>query len=229
MSLIPVVWPDVPVLWHNAVVDIESTSQYGLDRDLTSVNSTLCYLNETGQPLAVSLLAPSHAETECNVRRQSLERPVHQQAVKLERGRYQPLLEALEAGGWGAEALARVLDCSPKHYVAEIVLEPGPQVVRFHTRLPIRADAQGVRELALAVPMGPGPRARGAPLSIVVLLPSDAPDYQVELLDWSREATPGAKVTVYGAQGQPRFGGRVAAAWSWVGDAFVWLKYRYVR
>jgi hypothetical protein len=64
---------------------------------------------------------------------------------------------------------------------------------------------------------------------VVVLLPSDAPDYRVDVLEWSIESAPKAEVTVFGGEGRPRLAGRTAVAWSWVGDPFVWLKYRYVR
>ncbi|MBI4491593.1 MAG: hypothetical protein HY690_02235 [Chloroflexi bacterium] len=227
MANIPVAIPDVPVLWHNAVVDIEPTSRYGLDRDLSSINSTLCYVNPSAEPLALALLAPSQAETECNVRRQSREQPVHQEAQALDPAPYRPVLAALAAGGWNTGALERILERSPRHFVGGARLEPGPQVVRFHTRVPIPAGADGIRELALAVPMSAGPLSQGAALSIVVLLPNDAPEYQVEVVDWSVESEPGAQVWVYGSEGRPKLAGRPALAWSWVRGPFVGLKYRY--
>lgn len=229
MSIIPVTSPDLPVLWHNAVVDIEPTSQYGLDRDLTSVNSTLCYEIQAKERLPVTFYAPSTEETECNIRRQSRERPAHQDATPLEPAAYRPIVQALERGGWGAQAMNRILERSTKHFVGSAELEPGRQVVRFHTRVPIRPDAEGAFEFALAAPLGAGARVRSAALSVVVLLPNDAPDYHVDVIDWSKESAPGADVVVFGGEGRARLAGRTAVAWSWVSDPFVWLKYRYVR
>lgn len=227
MSLIPVAAPDVPVLWHNTVVDIEPTSQYGLDRDLTSINSTLCYVNSSPEPIDVALMAPSQSETECNVRRQSREKAVQQQAEPLERGHYGPVLEALAAAGQDTGAMERILDRSANHFVATCRLEPGRQVVRFHTRIPIVPSAEGIYEFALAVPMGAGPLAQGVPLSILVLLPNDCPDYCLDVLGCSVETTPGGHVQVYGSSGHPALAGRSAVAWSWLREPFVWLKYRY--
>jgi hypothetical protein len=229
MSLMPIAVPDVPVLWHNSVADVEPTSQYGLDRDLGSVNSTLCYLNPDDAPLELVLLAPSEHETESNIRRQSLEKALHQEAVALDRRLYEPAIEALRAAGQSPAALEQVLGRSPKHYVGRVVLERGAQVVRFHTRAPARAVGNGVYEFRLATPMGAGALGRGAALSALLLLPADAPDYQVEVVEWSAEDDPRAEVVVYGSQSRPKLAGRAAVAWRWVCGPFVWARYRYRR
>lgn len=229
MSLIPIAVPDVPVLWHNAVADVEPTSRYGLDRDLGSVNSTLCYLNESDEPLNLTLLAPSDRETESNIRRQSLEKAVHQEASHLDPLLYRPALDALVTAGQSPRPLEEILARSTRHYAGAVVLDSGPQVVRYHTRVPSTPDPNGVYEFALAAPMGAGPIARQAALGVLVLLPSDAPDYDVEVLEWSQEQDPAAEVTVYGGAGGPKLGGRAAVAWRWVRGPFVWVRYRYLQ
>jgi hypothetical protein len=209
----------------NAVLDIEPTSQYGLDRDLTSINSTICFRNPGSEPVFLTLLAPSDTETECNVRRQSHERPEHQVAQPLDREQYSAARDALTSAALSTAELDEILAKSTKQFSATITIAPGQQVVRFHTRIPIRADNEGVYTCTISAPMGASARLADRPLSIMALLPNESPDFEVEVLQWSQ----GSPSNTYGFVGAGVVAGRPLLSWLWRDAPFVCFAYRYNR
>lgn len=220
MALIPLTQDNLKVRWHCSVLDIEPTSRYGLDHDVTSINSTLCYVAEGSQQQAL-LLAPNLDEVECNVRASTLEKPSHQESEPIDAGLYASALAGLSTVPHQAQLLKSILDEAASHFVARVPLQPGQQVVRFHSRIPIR-DREGSFFMRIAVPMGPAPLLDGVGLSVTVLLPIDTPDYSVEVLDWSRE------------EGIPKAHSRLVTAaqrkalcWEWRSSPYLWIRYRY--
>lgn len=220
MALIPLTQDRVNVRWHCSVLDIEPTSRYGLDGDITSINSTLCYLADNSSQEAL-LLAPNLEEVECNVRASTLAKPSHQEAKALDPRLYASALADLAAVPHQAQLLQSILDEATSHYVAPVPLQPGQQIIRFHSRIPIR-DREGTFLMRIAVPMGPAPVLDRIALSVTVLLPMDTQDYSLEVLDWSREER------VRKARSELlRIAQRKALAWEWHTSPYLWIRYRY--
>ncbi len=222
----PVPVPALPVRWSKAVVDIEPMTRYGSPADVASVNSTICLHNPGLEPREVTLYAPAHWENEANLR-------VGQEARKpaspiregpLEREAFAPLLAELgPRAPVAAEGLEAILARTRKVYAGTVEVPPGDLVVRYHTRLPLVAEADGSYRFAEFVPRSYGAEAPGGELSVAVLLPRWVPGYTIEVVDCAQ---------VDGAGGNLEWSilardNLYALTWYWRYAPVLWLQYRY--
>ena len=222
----PVPVPALPVRWSKAVVDIEPMTRYGSPADVASVNSTICLYNPGLEPREVTLYAPAHWENEANLR-------VGQEARKpaspiregpLEREAFAPLLAELgQRAPVAAEGLEAILARTRKVYAGTVEVPPGDLVVRYHTRLPLVAEADGSYRFAEFVPRSYGAEAPGGELSVAVLLPRWVPGYTIEVVDCAQTDGAGSHLEWSILVRDNLY----ALTWYWRYAPVLWLQYRY--
>ena len=221
------------VLWQATVADIEPASRYGHRNDGVGINTTVAVTNDTAETIEFPVvLATTDPEDRSPARR------AEQAAVSAEAG-------AEPDDGWEQLAAAIAAAAAAKGYApakidayvgklraavrraakSELVrLQPDERrFIRSYQRK-VHGSRGGVFEFRAFFPLPQLSLAPRGTVSVLVTLPPSAPDYAIELIGWSQEASP----QVFGVdKGLPALGSRPALAWVAPSDSELALTYRY--
>jgi hypothetical protein len=142
----------------------------------------------------------------------------------LERERFAPLRavlsERLPAAAAGLDA---ILARTRKVYAGTVEVPPGDLVVRYHTRLPLVAEADGSYRFAEFVPRSYGAAAPGGELSVAVVMPRWVPGYEIEVVDCAQRDPAGGNLE-WSLLARDNL---YAFTWYWRYAPVLWLQYRY--
>ncbi|HVE91469.1 MAG TPA: hypothetical protein VNE62_04070 [Actinomycetota bacterium] len=234
MSLMPVPESDVPIVWQNSVVDIEPTSRYGPrgTPDIASITTVMLLDNPKQGP--VSFMTPGHWETDVLAESPDASDVQVPERVTSDDAAFVQLRERFESfrsrTSGSQERIAEMLGKIKRFHRFSLELEEGHRLVRFTSKLPLIEEDDGSYKFSAICPVEFTTFAKGGDYSAIVLLPRsarypDGPNYEVKLLDFSREPQP----QVLGGDDGGRVGERTTVAWYWRADPTHIVQYLYEK
>ncbi len=225
MALSPIT--NVPVQWQNVTVDIQPTSQYGLEHD-TALISTVMLLQAPASEDAIFVLPAEDAPVEAPVLRLVSETGDASRAELVATPLEQVEDELGEALAAAEDADRKLWALVKEHaaggmFATRFAVRQGEQLVRFATRKRVPKVDPTTFEFKVLAPLASYVIATGGSISFTASLPR-VPGHTITVVQASAENPPGTPI---GTPEQATLAQRQLVGHFWQNDPLYVIRYQY--